>query len=251
MFKRIIGKPQFRWLRLLIPICLLFLWSCQKEIKPSAYPSRLNQEIQKVVVVGFRAAMTKGSGPDLVQNPITGTSFLAEPINEDAVKEMSQMLTDKLMARKEWQLVPPGQARGVLASIIAKDRNMELTYLQMLQTVGTTFAADAVLAGYIYRWRNRVGSDYGANSPASVSFDLILVRPSDGAVLWRRHFDKTQQSLFADLFDFDTYVKSSGKWLTAQQLADLGLEKLIREMPGTPKPEQKEEKETSADNSGN
>ena len=251
MFKRTIGKPELRCLRLLLPFCLLFLWSCQKEIKPAAYPSRLNQEIQKVVIVGFRAAMTKGPGPDLVQNPITGTSFLAEPVNEDAVKEMSQMLTDKLMTRKEWKLVPPGQARGVLASLIDGDRKMETPPMEMLQSVGKTFEADAVLIGYLYRWQKRIGTDYAAKRPASVSFDLILVRPSNAAILWRRHFDKTQQSLLADLFDFDTYVKSSGKWLTAEKLADLGLEKLIMEMPGTPKPQKEEKRENSADHTGN
>ncbi len=251
MFERIFRKFESRYLGAALLFSALLIGGCQKEIAPPAYPSRLNQEIQKVVVMGFRAAMSKGPGPNVVENPITGTSFLSEPVTEAVVKEMNEILCTKLMARKEWKLVSPGQARGVLASIIAKDRKMELSPLKMLQTVGTTFEADAVLAGYIYRWRTRVGSDYGAERPASVSFDLILVRPFNGAVLWRRHFDKTQQSLFANLFDFDTYVKSSGKWLTAEKLAELGLEKLITEMPGETKPQEKEEEKNSADHSGN
>jgi len=251
MFERIFRKPSRQRLWFLVLLGILVVWGCHKDTKPTAYPSRLDQEIKKVVVMGFRAAMTKGTGPDLVQNPITGTSFLAEPVTEDAVIQMNQILFAKLMQGKQWTLVSPGQAKGVLASIIAGDKKMEITPLEMLQSVGKTFEADAVLTGRIYRWQKRVGSDFAAERPASVSFDLVLVRPSNGAIFWRSHFDKTQQSLFANLFDFDTYVKSAGKWLTAESLADIGLEKLILEMPGIPKPKKEREKETSADHSGN
>jgi len=251
MFERIFRKPKNRWLWFLTLLCLLFAWGCHKETKSAAYPARVQQEIKKVVVMGFRPAMVKGTGPDLVQNPITGTSFLAEPVSEDAVEEMNRLLFGRLMEGKEWTLVSPGQARGVMASIIEDDKKMKLSPLEMLQSVGKAFEADAVLTGCIYRWQKRVGSDYSAERPASVSFDLVLVRPSNGAILWRSHFDKTQKSLLEDLLDYDTYVKSSGKWLTAEKLADIGLEKLIMEMPGIPKPKKEVKKETSADHSGN
>ncbi len=254
MYKRIFRKPQRLWLPVLF--CTLFIWGCHKDVKPTAYQFanqvRLQEEIKKVVVMGFQAAMTTGSGANLVQNPITGTSFLAEPVPEDAVKQMNELLFSKLMKDKQWILVSPGQAKGVLASVIDRDKKMERTPLEMLQSVGKTFEADAVLTGSIYRWRKRMGRDFAVNSPASVSFDLVLLQPSNGAILWRGHFDKTQKSLFADLFDFETYVKSSGRWLTAEKLADIGLEKLIAEMPGKPAPQKKEkEREPSANHSGN
>jgi hypothetical protein len=254
MFERIFPRPKSKWLWLLVLFCIPFLWGCHKDTKPTAYQTayqtRLQEEIQKVVVMGFRAAMTEGPGPNLVENPITGTSFLAEPVSEDAVRQMNKILFSKLIEGKQWTLVSPGQARGVMASIIDGDRKMEETPRGMLQTVGKTFEANAVLTGRIYRWQKRVGSDFAAERPASVSFDLVLLRPSNGAILWRSHFDKTQQSLFEDIFDFSTYVKSAGRWLTAEKLADIGLEKLIMEMPGTPKPKKEEKKETSADHSG-
>jgi hypothetical protein len=255
MFERIFRKPKPQRLWLLTLFCIPFLWGCQKDAKPtayqSAYQSRLQEEIKKVVVMGFRVAMTEGSGPNLVENPITGTSFLAEPVPEDVVRQMNEILFGKLMEGKQWTLVSPGQAKGVLASIIAGDKKMEKTPRAMLQSVGKSFEADAVITGYIYSWQKRMGSDFAADRPASVSFDLVLVRPSNGAIMWRGHFDKTQRSLFADLFDYATYVKSAGRWLTAEKLADIGLEKLILEMPGIPKPKKEEEKPTRADHSGN
>jgi hypothetical protein len=104
----------------------------------------------------------------------------------------------------------------------------------MIQEVGKTFGADAVLIGQVYRWRDRIGADFGVESPASVAFDLSLVRPSDGAILWRGNYDKTQRSLFENLFDYKTFVKSKGLWLTAEKLAQLGLDKLLEDMPGSP-----------------
>ncbi|MBW2708541.1 MAG: hypothetical protein JRD04_04540 [Deltaproteobacteria bacterium] len=251
MFEKTFRKPGRQRLWLLVLLWILLVWGCHKDTKPTAYPPRFHQEIKKVVVMGFRAAMTEGPGPSLVENPITGTSFLTEPVPEDVVRQMNNVLFDELIGDKRWTLVSPGQARGVLASIIDGDKKMEQTPREMLQSVGKAFEADAVLTGRIYRWQKRVGSDFAVDKPASVSFDLVLVRPSSGAILWRSHFDKTQQSLFANLFDFDTYVKSSGRWLTAEKLADIGLEKLIGEMPGVPEPKKEGKKETSADHSGN
>lgn len=255
MFDRIFQKPKRQRLWLLALFSIPFLWGCQKETKPTAYQSainaRLQEEIKKVVVVGFRAAMTEGPGPNLVENPITGTSFLAEPVTEDAVRQMNKILFNKLMEEKQWTLVSPGQARGVLASIIDGDKKMEKTPREMLQSVGKSFEANAVVTGRIYRWQKRVGSDFAVERPASVSFDLLLLRPSNGAIMWRGHFDKTQKSLFADLFDFNSFVKSAGRWVTAEKLADIGLEGLIMKMPGAPKPKKAEEKSTSADHPGN
>jgi hypothetical protein len=90
---------------------VLFLWGCHKETKPPKYPPSLQQELKKVVVMGFRPAMSKAPGPNLVQNPITGSSFLAEPVSEDAVKEMNQLLFGRLMEGKQWTLVSPGQCQ--------------------------------------------------------------------------------------------------------------------------------------------
>ncbi|MCD6307115.1 MAG: hypothetical protein J7M32_12625, partial [Deltaproteobacteria bacterium] len=56
------------------------------------------------------------------------------------------------------------------------------------------------------------------------------------AVIWRGNYDKTQRSLSENLFDLNTYIKSGGRWLTARDLAVLGLRHLIAEMPGTSPP---------------
>ncbi|MCJ7687303.1 MAG: hypothetical protein MUO68_23740, partial [Desulfobacteraceae bacterium] len=190
--------------------------------------------IKKVVVVGFRAAISKGEKPDLVRNPITGTAFMSQPVPQDVVKWLTDQLFDMLVTDKRWDLIPPGQAKGIVENILGSDTKVGMSPLRMIQEVGKTFGADAVLIGQVYRWRDRIGADFGVDSPASVAFDLSLVRPSDGAILWRGNYDKTQRSLFEDLFDYKTYFKSKGLWLTAKKLAKFGLDKLLEDMPGSP-----------------
>ena len=99
MFEKTFRKPGRQWLWFPMLFCVLLVWGCHKDTKPkpTAYQSRLYQEIKKVVVMGFRAAMTEGPGPNLVENPITGTSFLAEPVSEDAVRQMNKILFSKLI----------------------------------------------------------------------------------------------------------------------------------------------------------
>jgi len=148
---------------------------------------------------------------------------------------MTGILFDRLVSDKRYELVSPGQAKGVIANIVSTDLDVNLEPRKFCQEVGKTFRADAVLVGYIYRWREREGTDYSVNRPASVAFDLHLVRPADGAVLWRGKFDKTQHSLSENLLDAQLFFQGGGRWMTAEKLAMIGLKKLLSEMPGEPK----------------
>ena len=165
---------------------------------------------------------------------ITGTAFMSHPVPGEVINWLTGQLFSLLAADKRWTLVPPGQARGVIESLVESPTGPGLGPREVMQEVGKAFGADAVLVGQVYRWRERVGSDFGVESPASVAFDLSLIRPADGAILWRGNFDKTQKSLMEDLFDFKTYMLSNGQWLTAKRLARIGLDRMLGEMPGNP-----------------
>jgi len=223
-------------LSLLSLFSLLTIAGCHGDKHPassSEYPPSL-PAIHTVVVVGFRAAISNGERSELVRNPITGTTFMSQPVPQDVVKWLTDQFFDMLLKDERWVLIPPGQAKGVVATIMESDRNVSIQPLQMIQDVGKSFGADAVLIGHVYRWQERLGTAYGVERPASVAFDLSLVRPSDGAILWRGNYDKTQRSLFENLFEMNTFIKSGGQWLTARELAGIGLERLLAGLPGTP-----------------
>ncbi len=196
------------------------------EEKPPVY------RIDKVVVVGFQAAMSEGAKAGVIRDPLSGGIYMAAPVSSDAVLKMNEILFDNLVDSKMYQLVSPGQATGVYSRLVDSDPNMGVDTIRILQKVGKTFGCDAVLAGHIYRWQEREGTAIGVNRPASVAFDLHLVRPKDGAIIWRTRFDKTQRSLSENLLDAETFFQSGGRWLTAEKLAILGLNKMLKDMPG-------------------
>ncbi len=204
--------------------------SCQSKQSESAKVKR-SAPIHKVVGMGFLSALAPNDESGIFSNPLSGTIVAAEPVPEKTVLKMSDVLLEKVGAAKKYALVPRRQAMGIYSGIIASDENVDTSFMHALQVIGRTFEADAVLVGYIYRWKERQGSDYAAESAASVCFDLQMVRPMDGEILWKDKYDKTQQSLSENLLDIGTFMKGGGKWMTAEQLALVGLEQMVDKMP--------------------
>ncbi len=210
---------------------LLVYGGCHSQKTPASYDMHTAMPINKVVVDGFHAAMPQGMQPDVVRDPLSGTAFMAEPVPQNVANRMTDILYNRVAAEKGYGLVSPDQAKLVFSSIIRSDKNVAISPIEILQEVGNTFKADAVLTGYIYRWREREGTDYAVNRPASVAFDLHLISPAEGTTLWKAKFDETQRSLLENVFDVSTFLESKGKWLTVEKLAMLGLQKMLAEMP--------------------
>jgi hypothetical protein len=97
--------------------------------------------------------------------------------------------------------------------------------------VGRALGADAVLGGFIYRFRDRTGKDYGVDEVASVAFDLHLIRVRDGRIQWSGRIDETQQPLSSNILNIKKFINRGGKWVTSRQMALEGIEALIAEMP--------------------
>jgi hypothetical protein len=224
-----LGKSRlFLWS--LFGTCFLLNGGCYKATSPSPGEDSSLRFVTKVVVVGFRAARSPGEKPEVILDPLTGAVFSAGPVSEAVVREMNESLFKQLVAQERYQLISPNQAKGVLSGIAGLDTSMKTGPLEILQKVGKRFGADAVLAGYIFRWREREGGDYAVKRPASVAFAIHLIRPGDGAIVWKGRFDKTQRSLSENIFDVGTFIDGGGKWMTAHRLAMLGLQKIVTQM---------------------
>jgi hypothetical protein len=187
--------------------------------------------LNKVVVLGLLPAVTENGEPASYQSHLTEKGVVTESVPPDVARNISLILYDMVAAQKGYKLVPYSKAIEQYSKIIGSGQHMDAQADMAFKQVGKTFEADAVLVGYIYRWRERQGADYGVESPASVTLDLQLIRPMDGAILWKSVFDKTQKSLSENLFDMDTFIESGGKWMTAEKLAEIGIRKLVSEMP--------------------
>lgn len=97
--------------------------------------------------------------------------------------------------------------------------------------LGRAFKTPAVLFGTVSAFVDRVGSPAGVQSPASVDFSLVLIETENGLVLWKTRFHETQKALFDDLFEIRSFWKRRGRWVTAEELAEFGLEEILRKSP--------------------
>jgi hypothetical protein len=112
--------------------------------------------------------------------------------------------------------------------------SLTISPLEVLRRVGSELGAEGVVAGYVYRFRERKGVSYTVEQPASVAFEIHLLRVSDGALVWRGTFDKTQSSLMENLLQYASFFRGKGKWVTAEELTGEGIEQVLKTFPVLP-----------------
>ena len=159
--------------------------------------------------------------------PLCGNVFMTGEVTDDAEDILTQSLISLMEARKGVELIPLGQAQGVWSEMLSRDEDRLSDRDQIVET-GRILGADAVMAGYIYRFRERIGTGYSVDSPASAAFDVHLVDVTSRSILWIGHFDETQGSLFENLFKIGTFLKRKGAWITVNKMAVSALEDMLK-----------------------
>jgi hypothetical protein len=192
---------------------------------------------KKIVFFGFQPAIDLGEGVQTVQSPLSGAVFEAEPVREDVARDLTDQFYKLLIKKRKGHTISPDQARGVFYVII--DRASVSTDKEIMPQMGKAFSAEAVLAGYVYRWRERQGSALAVDRPASVAFDLCLIESDTARLVWKGRFDKTQRPLSENIFDVRTFLDGRGKWMTAKDLANIGLGQLMDKFEQYEKGEEK------------
>lgn len=155
----------------------------------------------------------------------TVTSYYVTP---EAAQKVTQILYSLLLKDPRFKQVSEGYCLGLLNSIL--QRNVKSSEIKILRAFGKDMDADAILYGKLYRFRERIGNSYSVRTPASVVFSLILVRATDGVVLWRYSFDQTQEALTSNLLNWRFYKQQGMRWVTAEELASYGLEQAVKEL---------------------
>jgi len=92
--------------------------------------------------------------------------------------------------------------------------------------VGKCLPADFILVPQVLYWKELEG---GGN-PASVVMDLFLLDVKAERVVNRYHFDETQKALSDNLLDMGKFMRRKGEWVSADVLAQEGIEAGLREM---------------------
>lgn len=93
-------------------------------------------------------------------------------------------------------------------------------------------SVDGVIYGTVERYKERVGMDYSAASPASVTFALKFVDLKSKEVVWTATFAKSQAALSENIFDLANFVQRSGRWVRAHEIAQEGVREAVANLHG-------------------
>ena len=149
----------------------------------------------------------------------------ADEIPRPTADKVTNLVWSKLKARPGVELIAPDQVRRSVG-VISRDRDAES--LEALgQRIATRLGADAALVGTVMVYQERVGSRVGASPPATVGFEMKLVS-RDGAVIWEGNYYERQRPMSEDLWGF---IQRHGAFVTADELAAYGSERLAQEFP--------------------
>jgi len=151
-------------------------------------------------------------------------------IPQGTAEFMTAHLKNLLMNDKAYRFVFPEQTDVSVINLQA-DKNGVVRMNQLVATIKGADTVDAILAGYIFHFKERVGTRYSVESPASASFSLFLTRVSDGRIVWRGFFEETQQALSENLLKLGKFIKRKARWITARKLAAEGLENMMLTFP--------------------
>ncbi len=142
----------------------------------------------------------------------------------DAPEMLARIVHSAMSAMPNWQIVSDSEVREVSQPLAG------MSEAERMRQLGAMVYADAVIVPRVRRYRERVGDEWGAKSPASVSFVLDLVDVRRGDVIWSATYDETQKSLTENIFALGDIGTRGVRWLSAEQLAQEGVKKAVGQL---------------------
>jgi hypothetical protein len=167
-----------------------------------------------------RVESTMAAPPPGVQQP----PRQATAIPAHAPELITKLFWKRLQSREGVQVLP------LVDSVKASAAEGALSTARLeaaAASVAKKLKADAALMGFVSTYQERVGSQLGADPPASVGFEVKVVA-ADGRVLWVGQYYERQRPLTEDFVGF---VKRSGMFVTAEELAEYGVDEILKKFP--------------------
>ena len=207
---------------------LFLLFACQRHVAVST--STTGNSPKKVLVLPFQNMALRSPGAAAIRSPISGKVFPLGEIAEGAEALLLNQVIGFLRHQESYAVLSPGRARAALSKMSMTNEDL-VPDREMIIRIGVRTGADLSLAGFVYRFRERVGAAYGVDTPASVAFDLHLIEIPTGRLLWSAAVDETQLSLSENLLAFEKFIARKGRWVTAEDLARGALEEAFKTFP--------------------
>lgn len=197
-------------------LALLFALLAGCSFAPGNLQSRHSTDLEARNIRRIAVLPPSAASPGAPIDPRTGAREVPERLARSVYAAMAVL--------PGWQIHTESEVREVEQSLAP------MSDAARLRRIGETVYADAVVVGRVLRYRERIGDEWGAKSPASVAFVLDLVDVRRGDVIWSARYDETQKSLSENIFALGSISQRGIRWLTADQLMDDGVKKAVGQL---------------------
>jgi hypothetical protein len=208
------------------------MWSCALQGGAPDPEHSVHNRGVTVALPFIDMAQIYGQGVN-VRNPVTSKVFFTGQVEEDGAGVMSNALYRLIGQEKDllW-----GAYADPSLELKAGPGDVKMDHLAQLRSIGRRQNADTVLAGYLYAFRDRTGSSFGAQRPAQVAFELVLISVDSGRIVWQRSFKETQKALSEDLMKLGAFIKRRGRWVNAREMGVGALKEMVNTIPPAGRP---------------
>lgn len=143
---------------------------------------------------------------------------------------LTRLLQEKTEAMDKFAILPPEKVEEALSQ--SERSQFELKPLRSSIQLGKTLNMNFIFIGFVFRFEERIGSHIGAEKPASVGFDVHLIRLRDEKIVWTGKFDETQRPLSENVLKIGSFFRRKASWLTAEELSSVGMDEMLKRFPG-------------------
>jgi hypothetical protein len=179
------------------------------------------RKIRRIAVIP-PSVLTTQEKPRL---PYTSAPATERRSSEQEPNELlARLVYSAIVSMSKWQIVSESEVREVAQTVAPGGGTTRL------RKIAEMVYADAAIVGRVERYRERIGDEWGAKSPASVAFVVDLIDIRRGDIVWSARFDETQKPLTENIFALGDIGQRGIKWLNAEQLTHEGVKKALAQL---------------------
>lgn len=152
-------------------------------------------------------------------------------IEAKVLNEMDGLLASVLTSKSKNSFKSKESAQHCARTVREQGgRSNNQAALRTWSAIGRCMGVDLLVVPQLYEWRERDGSSYGVTAPAKIVMDIFVLDVRNEALISRSRFDETQSGLANNLLDAGKFFKRGGKWISARDMAQEGMEKAVKEL---------------------
>jgi hypothetical protein len=101
----------------------------------------------------------------------------------------------------------------------------------VVSTIGKKVGCDGVLVTTVRRFKQREGTEYASDDPASADLHMALIHAVSGTVLWTADIRETQESLLDNILTFEKMQSRGFKWVSVEEMVEQGIVERLADCP--------------------